>query len=116
MSLDREVAMSMLDENEASLRKLIEMIGATAMLVRYAHPSSGKYLLELIDHVRAEGDRITEALRDRKRWSGEVPNEEPIIGGAFDVNSHREGSRLQPGQMVSVKADVEPGENGTDGC
>lgn len=57
---------------------------------------------ELTDHVHRYGYMIDAAVSalGREISSVEVANEQPISPGAFDVNRHREGSRLQPGRKA----------------
>ena len=46
----------------------------------------------------------------------EVANEQPTSADRFERQQPSQGARLQPGQNVAGLADVEPGENGMDGC
>ena len=101
--------------NRDALRRFCFLIGCASTMLTYKNREYARALMAIIRHVELNAHRIEAALVDTLVHV-EVPNEEPIDLEALDVNSHREGSRLQPGQKVYGLVDVEPGENGTDDC
>ena len=110
------IAMTPEERNDRAYRRLM-------VLVDDVHLSSTTpdHLLavnELIDHVQKCGDMLDGALLTLAQTllSGEVANEQPIGPGAFERQQPSQGTRLQPGRNVAGLADVEPGENGMDGC
>lgn len=103
------------DENREALRRFCFMIGCASTMLQHKNRGYARALMSIIRHVEEHGHQIEAALVDTLTLV-EVPNVEPTDGYASHVNSHREGSRLQPGQRVTGQADVEPGENGTDDC